>query len=228
MTRSRLFLLLVVVAATVGCEKSSAVPNLPQSPSPGESAPRFTTHKLIASTRSVQPAGIPHVTLSTLHARWCVSKVGDSFPATELPRLGGKQTKLSDLYGKQGTIVLFWQDDRWMSRMALEDLVHEVVPNYDPQEVALVGIAVGQSLGYAQKLLSEVKAEFPQLLDANGAALAEVGSVALPRLYVLDPAGKIVWFDIEYSESTRRELLQTLETLTAIDEASSRLTSETK
>jgi hypothetical protein len=48
--------------------------------------------------------------------------------------------------------------------------------------------------------------------------LADVGSVALPRLYVLDPAGKIVWFDIEYSESTRRELEQTLSVLTAAGE----------
>ena len=48
----------------------------------------------------------------------------------------------------------------------------------------------------------------------DGAALAQIGSVALPRLYVLDPTGNIVWFDIEYSESTRRELAQTLRVLT--------------
>jgi peroxiredoxin len=158
---------------------------------------------------------IPQVCLSTLHAKWCVAKVGDSFPPVELPRLGGPKTKLATLYGKQATVVLFWRADRWMSRMALEDLVSFVVGEYDSHEVAVVGIAVRQPARAAQRLLNPTKAAFPQLLDTNGEALAQVGSVALPRLYVLDPAGQIVWFDIEYSESTRRELAQTLTVLTS-------------
>jgi peroxiredoxin len=207
---------LLLFAVTVGCERSSAVPNAPGSVLPDEAAPRFTARKLVADEPS--EASIPPVTLSTLHAKWCVSQVGDSFPAIELPRVGGNQTKLSDLYGKQATVVLFWQDDRWMSHMALEDLAREVAPAHDPQDVAVVGIAVSESLGFAQKLLRQTKADFPQLLDSHGSALAEVGSVALPRLYVLEPAGKIVWFDIEYSEGTRRELLLTLSVLTTSDE----------
>lgn len=99
--------------------------------------------------------------------------------------------------------------------MAMQDLVHFVVGEYDSQKVAVVGIAVRQPVGAVQRLLNQTKATFPQLLDTNGEALAQVGSVALPRLYVLDPAGNIVWFDIEYSESTRRELAQTLGVLTA-------------
>ncbi len=219
MTRSRLALLLLLAAPTVGCEQSSAVPNSPKPASPAEVAPRFTALKVVAPEPS-EPAEptIPPVCLSTMHAKWCVSKVGDPFPATELPSLGGALTKLSTLHGKQATVVLFWTGDRWMSRMALEDLVHDVAAVYEPEQIAVVGIAVGQSTGATRKLLGEAKADFPQLLDADGNALAEVGSVALPRLYVLDPAGKIVWFDIEYSESTWRELERTLSVLTANSE----------
>jgi thioredoxin-dependent peroxiredoxin len=214
MTRSRLALLLLLATVTVGCEKSSAVPNSPKPA--GEVTPRFTALKVVASEPS-EPAKptIPPVVLSTMHAKWCVSKVSDPFPAIELPRLGGPSTKLSTLYGKQATVVLFWTSDRWMSRMALEDLVHEVATVYEPKQVAVVGIAVSQTTSAMRKRLGEANAEFPQLLDADGSALAEVGSVALPRIYVLDPAGKIVWFDIEYSESTRRELERTLSVLTA-------------
>ena len=211
MTRSRLALLILLAASTVGCDQSSAVPGSPGPTLPTAAAPRHTALKVVAP-KPVDPT-IPPVWLSTLHAKWCVSKVGDPFPATELPRLGGSLTKLSSLYGQQATVVLFWQDDRWMSRMALDDLAQHVAADLDSEQVAVVGIAVGQSAGAAQRLLSEVKADFPQLLDSSGSALAEVGSVALPRLYVLDPAGKIVWFDIEYSESTRRELVRTLDVL---------------
>ena len=40
------------------------------------------------------------------------------------------------------------------------------------------------------------------------------GMVRMPRVYVLDADGKIVWFDIEYSQSTQRELKQAIEALT--------------
>jgi len=46
------------------------------------------------------------------------------------------------------------------------------------------------------------------LLDADGSAMAKVGLEKLPRTYLLDAQGKILWFDIEYSRSTRRELLE--------------------
>jgi peroxiredoxin len=237
MTRLRLVPLLLLGAFTAGCSQSSAVPSaaVPSAASSSAAVPsaalsnaalsstgkpslpaktprRHTVRKVIVSEPS--SSTIPQVCLSTLHAKWCVAKVGDSFPPVELPRLGGPKTKLATLYGKQATVVLFWRADRWMSRMALEDLVSFVVGEYDSHEVAVVGIAVRQQAGAAQRLLNPTKAAFPQLLDTNGEALAQVGSVALPRLYVLDPAGKIVWFDIEYSESTRRELAQTLTVLT--------------
>ncbi len=232
MTRLRLVPLLLLGAFTAGCSQSSAVPSAALSnagepsaalsnaalsstgkPSlPAKTSRRHTVRKVIVSEPS--SSTIPQVCLSTLHAKWCVAKVGDSFPPVELPQLGGPKTKLATLYGKQATVVLFWRADRWMSRLALEDLVSFVVGEYDSHEVAVVGIAVRQPARAAQRLLNRAKAAFPQLLDTNGEALAQVGSVALPRLYVLDPAGQIVWFDIEYSESTRRELAQTLGVLT--------------
>jgi hypothetical protein len=51
------------------------------------------------------------------------------------------------------------------------------------------------------------------LLDPEGKAFAQVGSEKLPRVFVLDGAGKIVWFDLEYSHSTRRELKQAVQKL---------------
>ncbi len=221
MTRLQLVLVLLLSVFTAGCSQSSAVPSAAVSSIgelslPAKTPRRHTARKVVVSEPS-SPT-IPRVWLSTLHAKWCVAKVGDSFPPVELPQLGGPKTKLVTLYGKQATVVLFWRADRWMSRMALEDLVSFVVGEYDSHEVAVVGIAVRQPARAAQRFLNRAKATFPQLLDTNGEALAQVGSVALPRLYVLDPAGKIVWFDIEYSESTRRELAQTLGVLTSDSE----------
>lgn len=172
-------------------------------------APASTVAEL--DVKSVQ--NIPPVLLTAGHRKLCLVNVGDTMPVFNLPLLGGDMTDLSNLYGKQATIVLFWHPDRWMARAALTDFT-ALVKQLDAQQVSMIGIAVGQPAGAVQAKLNQVQATFPQLLDTTSAAFAQVGTVALPRIYVLDTEGKIVWFDIEYSEATRRELRQTLDVLT--------------
>ena len=50
------------------------------------------------------------------HKSLCLIGVGDQMPDVELPQVGGRRTKLADLYGKKATVVVFWKGDR---RMAL-------------------------------------------------------------------------------------------------------------
>ncbi len=152
---------------------------------------------------------IPPVLLTAGHRSLCLLDVGDPMPVFKLPRLGGETTELVDLYGRRATIVLFWHSDRWMARAALTDFAM-LAKQLDSGQVRMIGIAVGQPAGAVQANLNQAQAAFPQLLDTDGTAFIQVGTNALPRIYVLDAEGKIVWFDIEYSEATRRELRQTL------------------
>ena len=172
---------------------------------------RYTVRKAVGST--VAPA-IPPVLLTAEHAKLCLVNVGDMFPALSLSQLGGDTTDLASLRGKQATVVLFWHPDRWMARTALIDMQRDIANQFQPEQVAVVGISVRQTQGAVQSSLNEAQASFPQLLDSDGAAFAKVGTAGLPRIYVLDPTGKIVWFDIEYSEGTRRDLWRTLAVMT--------------
>jgi peroxiredoxin len=86
-----------------------------------------------------------------------------------------------------------------------------VIEPFKDKGVAVVGISVNQSPENAAAALEEAEAEFPNLSDANGDALSTVGSEKLPRTYLLDSQGKILWFDIEYSLATRRELQEALQ-----------------
>lgn len=162
-----------------------------------------------------QAATIPKVSLSSAHAALCKVKVGDTLPDVELPAVnGGGQANLSSLFGAKATVVVFWKSDRRMAREQLADMGPEVVGPFGKAGVSVVGIAVSESAESAQAALDAAEASFPNLLDADGKAFAQVGSEKLPRTYVVDPRGKIVWFDIEYSMATRRELNQTLRALT--------------
>ncbi len=154
--------------------------------------------------------GVPPVLLSAGHAALCTVMVGDAFPKIELPTLdGGSAQQLAALAGPRATVVIFWSGDRWMSESALRDLAAMELN----EGAAVVGIATKIAQDAAGNLLAKTGAKFPQLFDADGQALAQVGQDALPRIYVLDAEGRIAWFDVEYSEATRRELVQTLAAL---------------
>lgn len=166
------------------------------------------------------PAKIPPVSMTKDDEAMCRVKVGDTMPAISLPKLGGGgEASLTELSGKNATVVVFWKTDRRMTTQLLADLVPDVLKPFGNEGVAVVGIAVNEKEADAKAALEKYGARTPQraytnLLDADGKAFAELGSGKLPRIYVLDSSGKIVWFDIEYSMATRRELHQVLRSFT--------------
>ncbi|HVT27613.1 MAG TPA: TlpA disulfide reductase family protein [Lacipirellulaceae bacterium] len=161
------------------------------------------------------PVTIPKVLLSKQGEALCRVRVGDKMPAIALPQIGGSETKLDAFYGKKATVVVFWKSNRFMAQQELRDLGPEVIDRFGKEGVSVVGIAVKESEASAESVLKKAGAKFAILIDANGDAFAKVGSEKLPRTYLLDPQGKILWFDIEYSLATRRELKQALHVVTA-------------
>jgi peroxiredoxin len=162
---------------------------------------------------AAQPAAIPPVALSKSEEKLCRVKVGDTMPAIELDQIGGGRTSLAELAGETATVVVFWKSDRRMARQQLADMKPDVLEPFGEVGIAVIGIAVGESAESAQGTLERAGASFPNLLDMEGKAFAQVGTEKLPRTYVLGPQGKILWFDIEYSLATRRELQQALRAL---------------
>jgi peroxiredoxin len=162
------------------------------------------------------PAVMPKVVLSKGHQALCKVKVGDVMPAIELPQIGGAAKPIAELYGKAATVLVFWKSDRRMSREELADLGPDVVDLFGESGVAVVGVAVNEKDAAAQAVIKKAGANFVNILDADGKAFAQVGSERLPRTFVLDPQGKILWFDIEYSAATRRELHQALRAVTGV------------
>ncbi len=163
-----------------------------------------------AEVAATEPATVPPVLLSHQHAALCRVKVGDLLPEIELPKVLGGNAKLSTLYGKAATVVVFWKADRQMALDELADLGPDVVQKFGTRGVDVVGIAVNEPATDARGTIQKIAANFPQLLDADGKAFDKVGSKKLPWTFVLDANGKIVWFDLEYSLATRRELQQAL------------------
>ena len=181
-------------------------------PSDGErNGPREHT---VFYRADAKPIAMPKVIMSKGDETACKVRVGDAMPTIELPKLGGdSKTKLAELFGKKATVVVFWKGDRRMAQQQLADLNNDVVKPFGQEGVSVVGVAVDKSAKEAEDTFKKSGASFTNLHDADGKAFALVGTGRFPRTYVLDPSGKIVWFDIEYSLATRRELHQALRSL---------------
>jgi peroxiredoxin len=209
----------ILLIALVGCGSTVTEPTLSQVAAikpkekladAAEDKPRPTAKKHDVRKEEVvvvEEAGIPQVFLTSDHSAMCRVRVEDEMPAIKLPKLGGGEADLASLKGKKATVVLFWHNDLWMSETALEDLARDVSVSED---AAVIGVAVKTSEADVVAMTNAARATFTQLLDNDGKAFGKVGMTKLPRVYVLDGSGKIVWFDIEYSQSTRRELQRTL------------------
>lgn len=180
-------------------------------------------------TGAQQPAAaeIPPVLLSTQHLKLTNIKVGDKLPAAELVNARtpeGDRQPLALGNGRAATVVTMFRGRGRMTRTMLRDLRHDVAETYADlgtegaeakPAVTTTAIAIEMPADEALAVADETGYAGPVVLDSEGQYFAQIGTERLPRVFVLDAEGTVVWMDIEYSQATRRELRQTLRALTA-------------
>lgn len=164
------------------------------------------------------PAHVAKVLLSDSEKALCKVKVGDQVPEVSLPNLTGDTQAINKLLGEKLTVLLFWSPTDPFSTWFLSDLTPDAFEPYNSLGLNVVGVCSGTAdesveTSAAQKAAETAGAKFPILVDADGEAISKFGTDRSSRVYLLDSQGKIVWFDIEYSRSTRRDLSSALAAL---------------
>jgi peroxiredoxin len=153
---------------------------------------------------------MPQPQFTEQHIKTCKVVVGDQFPKLELADVSGQSQNFADLLGEKLTVVVFWNSKLPTSLEELADLEKRYVREFGEQGLNVIGVNVNDKPEVAKELAEQVGAMFPELSDATGQAFASVASAKLPRTYLLDASGKILWFDIEYSRTTRQQLLSAI------------------
>ncbi len=204
-------LVLAVALVGAGCRKIGTSESGKPKPKPTISLevpekPSPTEGKAAPGAAAPPPLVVPKVALTEQLLATCKVQVGDAMPDDgALEGLGAKS--LATRYGRKLTVLLFWNDENPYSSQALQELEDDVAKPFGPKGVAVVGIHVKGSAEAARKAAESAGAKFPQALDPAGAFFAKVATAGLPRVYLLDAAGTIVWFDVQYRDSTREDLL---------------------
>lgn len=220
-------LILTLITALVGCEDSSLNGVVAPTETTNLTRPRNTirpsatpdasqeTPVKISDTQTLpgltdeDAAAItypPVVALSDLHRTSCKCEVGDVFPALQLKTLAGAESSLAEHLGERMTVVVFWNLEFPAGIEQISRLNTEVVQRFEKIGVQVVCINVGDAVEDIQNFLGQVECDAIHLQDVDGSGFDQVATEYLPRTYLLDTAGSIQWFDLEYSRSTRREL----------------------
>ncbi len=169
---------------------------------PGPARPERTT----TSVARPPAAWKPSVVMSQQHTDACLVKMGDQFPAIQVAGLDGQQQPVVT-NGTHYTLVVLWTSQQRYAREQYRRLPREVLPILPgPDRVRLVAIHVGDKAETVRQLTENSDPRIQNLWDRDGRAWHALAKDRLPRTYLLDPSGKVVWLDNEYSLSTVREL----------------------
>ena len=156
------------------------------------------------------PPTIPKVAMTEELLATCLVRVDDTMPDAELPDLADKPQSLSALRGEKLTVICLWKSGETdVGKLKASDVLadlQELSENYLEKGVHVIGINEGDPPENVRQRISEAQATFPNLLDSDGAFFEKIATEELPRVYLLDSEGKILWFDSEFSQITRRRL----------------------
>ena len=158
------------------------------------------------------PLTIPKVGLSDALRATCLVNVGDMMPDTILLTTEGSKVSLESLYGEKYTMLFLWSEGgsnytRLAADAALQDLQGDLAGPYAGKGVKVIGINVGDRPAAIHQQLEKIGMKIPCYFDPNKAFFAKIAKSMLPRVYLLDESEKIIWFDTEYTQSTRRNLM---------------------
>jgi len=143
-------------------------------------------------------------------AATCLVKVGQALPDVTLADLNGQSQQLSKLMGDRLTVVVLYSNSNIHAATELNDLAVEVARPMAARGVRVVGINERDAASAAKETAERAGASFPILVDAEGKYFGQLATEKLPRTYLLDSTGKVLWLDIEYSRITHHDLRQAI------------------
>lgn len=137
--------------------------------------------------------------------------VGDVAPDFSYTTLTGSKGKLSDLRGKVVLVNLF---ATWCGpcRDELPRLEKDVMATFPSEKFALICVGIGHGIAEIKEFRTKNSFNVPMVEDPQKKIHdAFVETTGIPRNYVIDPAGRIVYQASGYSEQRFNRMLEVIE-----------------
>lgn len=147
----------------------------------------------------------PSVSMTEHHRKNCLVFVGDTIPDGTLPDTTGQEHEVLQSLGQRLTGIVFWNAANPYALDQFEELRNDLLP-FKELGVVTIAVHVGPEPDNYAALCHRFGQGALCLTDPENAYFATVATGSVPRIYLVDANGKIIWLDIEYSRTTRYDL----------------------
>lgn len=134
---------------------------------------------------------------------------GDVAPDFTVEMLDGSKVALSALQGKP-TLLIFWATWCPPCRLELSKLQEHIIDRYG-DKINVLPISRGEERAKVEEYISKMGYTFAVGLDGDQSIYRKYATNYIPRCFVIDAKGKVLYSGVGYDEAIAKEVEQNIE-----------------
>ncbi len=134
---------------------------------------------------------------------------GDVAPDFTVEMLNGSKVTLSALQGKP-TLLIFWATWCPPCRLELSKLQEHIIDRYG-DKINVLPISRGEERAKVEEYISKMGYTFAVGLDGDQSIYRKYATNYIPRCFVIDAKGKVLYSGVGYDEAIAQEVEQNIE-----------------
>lgn len=134
---------------------------------------------------------------------------GDVAPDFTVEMLDGSKLTLSALQGKP-TLLIFWATWCPPCRLELSKLQEHIIDRYG-DKINVLPISRGEERAKVEEYISKMGYTFAVGLDGDQSIYRKYATNYIPRCFVIDAKGKVLYSGVGYDEAIAKEVEQNIE-----------------
>ena len=134
---------------------------------------------------------------------------GDVAPDFTVEMLDGSKVTLSALQGKP-TLLIFWATWCPPCRLELSKLQEHIIDRYG-DKINVLPISRGEERAKVEEYISKMGYTFTVGLDGDQSIYRKYATNYIPRCFVIDANGKVLYSGVGYDEAIAKEVEQNIE-----------------
>jgi Thiol-disulfide isomerase and thioredoxins len=147
-----------------------------------------------------------------------IIKNGDTAPDFTVTMLDGRSLKLQDLKGKV-VLINFWATWCGPCMEEFKVIPEKIVKRFEGKDFVFLPISRQETREAVQKKMEQLKEsgiDFPVGLDPDKSIYSKYATTYIPRNFLIDKNGKVVYTSVGYDEKEFARLVEKIEELIKI------------
>ena len=137
-------------------------------------------------------------------------KIGMEVPDFTVKMFDGQTIQIKELRGKV-VLLNFWATWCPPCRMELARVEKDIIERFKNQDFVFLPISRQDSYDKIKAFREQTGYTFPMGMDPDRKIYSLFATASIPRNFVIDKTGKIVFMEVGYSEESFKKLIETIE-----------------